>query len=73
MERFNILAILLETYSTKPRNSFQKTLFEKTAELDVIMAKTAEGIMGTKEMSVTLPRLSIQVHRWICYELLHKT
>ena len=66
MERFNILAILLETFS------FQKTLFEKTAELDVIMAKTAEGIMGTKEMSVTLPRLSIQVHRWICYELLHK-
>ena len=44
------------------RKSLQKALFEKTAEMDVIMAKTAEGTMSTKEMSVTLPRLSIQVN-----------
>ena len=59
-------------FSTKPKYSFQKTLFEKAAELDVTMAKTAEGIMSTKEMSVTLPRLSIQVHKVDLHELIHK-
>ena len=44
------------------RKYLQKALFEKTAEMDVIMAKTAEETMSTKEMSVILPRLSIQVN-----------